>query len=74
MTTPAPARGGHHAPARTIETQGTFEDVVTTASPATRELAYCVRDLIVLVLPSVVEVPWPSQRVAGYGVGPKKMS
>lgn len=25
-------------------------------------------------MPSVVEVPWPRQRVIGYGVGPKKMS
>jgi hypothetical protein len=25
-------------------------------------------------MPNVVEVPWPRQRVIGYGVGPKKMS
>jgi hypothetical protein len=25
-------------------------------------------------MPDVVEVPWPRQRVIGYGVGPKKMS
>jgi hypothetical protein len=30
--------------------------------------------LIVDVYPDVVEVPWPKQRIVGYGVGPKKMS
>ena len=33
-----------------------------------------MRDLIAGVYPGVYEVPWPKQRVAGYGVGPKKMS
>ena len=30
--------------------------------------------LILSVMPVVVDVPWPRQRVIGYGVGPKKMS
>ena len=25
-------------------------------------------------MPEVVEVPWPKQKIIGYGVGPKKMS
>ncbi len=33
-----------------------------------------VRALIRSVMPDVVEVPWPRQRVVGYGVGPRKMS
>ncbi len=59
---------------RTIDTYGTFEDILTASSPHAQGLARRLRALIVDVLPDVVEVPWPSQRVAGYGVGPKKMS
>jgi len=33
-----------------------------------------LRDLIIHVHPDVVGVPWPKQGIAGYGVGPKKMS
>jgi len=39
-----------------------------------RDLATRTRALIFDVYPEVVEVPWPRQKVAGYGVGPKKMS
>ncbi len=42
--------------------------------PRVRDLAARARALIVDVYPEVVEVPWPRQNVAGYGVGPKKMS
>jgi hypothetical protein len=33
-----------------------------------------LRRLILEVYPEVVEVPWPKQKIIGYGVGPKKMS
>ena len=59
---------------RTVATYGTFEDILAESDPAVRELAHRVRSLIAEVFPGVVEVPWPTQRVAGYGVGPKKMS
>jgi hypothetical protein len=39
-----------------------------------RDLAAGTRALILSVMPDVVEVPWPRQRVIEYGVGPKKMS
>ena len=42
--------------------------------PRVRDLATRTRALIFDVYPEVVEVPWPRQKVAGYGVGPKKMS
>ena len=51
-----------------------FDEIVANVSPHVRQLAEQARSLIQAVYPSVVEVPWPKQRVIGYGVGPKKMS
>ena len=51
-----------------------FEEIVSSVSPHARKLAEEARELIRSVYPAVVEVPWPKQRVIGYGVGPKKMS
>ena len=51
-----------------------FDEIVAGVSPHARELARQARALIQAVYPAVVEVPWPNQRVIGYGVGPKKMS
>lgn len=51
-----------------------FDEIVSKVSPHARQLAERARSLIRAVYPAVVEVPWPKQRVIGYGVGPKKMS
>ena len=51
-----------------------FEEILDAANPPARELAREARSLIQSVYPAVVEVPWPKQRVIGYGVGPRKMS
>lgn len=51
-----------------------FEEIVSGVSSHARQLAERARELIRDVYPAVVEVPWPKQRVIGYGVGPKKMS
>lgn len=51
-----------------------FEEVLAAASPRVHALASSTRALIRDVLPGVVKVPWPRQRVVGYGVGPRKMS
>lgn len=51
-----------------------FNEILAACSPKVRDLALRVRELIVEVMPDVVEVPWPTQGIAGYGVGPKKMS
>ena len=51
-----------------------FEEILTKASPAVQELAKRTRALIKKIMPGVVELPWPKQKYAGYGVGPKKMS
>jgi len=54
--------------------QDGFEEILAKASPAVQELAKRTRALIKEIMPKVVEVPWPKQKYAGYGVGPKKMS
>lgn len=51
-----------------------FDEIVSGVSSQARQLAEQARALIQTVYPAVVEVPWPKQRVIGYGVGPKKMS
>lgn len=51
-----------------------FEEILASANPHARELARGARTLIEEVYPRVIEVPWPKQRVIGYGVGPKKMT
>lgn len=51
-----------------------FEEMITTASPEVAALAQQAKALILDVMPGVVEVVWASQNIAGYGVGPKKMS
>jgi hypothetical protein len=59
---------------KTVETHGTFDEAISEASAQVQEIARRLRELIVDVYPDVVEVPWPKQRIIGYGVGPKKMS
>jgi len=53
---------------------GGFEEIEAGFEPHVRDLAAQARALISEVYPEVVEVPWPRQKVVGYGVGPKKMS
>ncbi len=54
--------------------QNSFEDILREASTEIQELAKRTRVLIKKIMPDVVELPWPKQKNAGYGVGPKKMS
>jgi hypothetical protein len=58
----------------TIDTYGNFEQMLERSSPEVQEIARRLRALVVEVMPDVVEVPWPHQGTAGYGVGPKKNS
>jgi hypothetical protein len=59
---------------KTVDTHGSFEEALSGSSREVTEIAEQLRDLIIDVYPDVVEVPWPKQRIIGYGVGPKKMS
>jgi hypothetical protein len=57
------------------ETSGEgFNEILAACSPKIQALAVRTRELIREVYPTVVEVPWPRQRIAGYGVGPKKLT
>jgi hypothetical protein len=57
-----------------VDTHGSFEQALSGSSEQVQEIAERLRDLIVEVYSDVVEVPWPKQKIIGYGVGPKKMS
>ena len=59
---------------KSIETHGTFEEVIDGSNPEVQTIAKSLRQLIIEIYPEVIEVPWPKQGIAGYGVGPKKMS
>ena len=59
---------------KTVGGNGTFEDVVSEASPEIKEIAHAIRALLAEIKPGITEVPWGNQKIAGYGVGPKKMS
>ena len=59
---------------KTVSTHVTFEQVLSGSSNQVKEIAGRLRALIIDVYPEVVEVPWPKQRIIGYGVGLKKMS
>ena len=59
---------------KTVDTHGSFDDALSGSSSHVDEIARQLRDLIIEIYPEVVEVPWPKQRIVGYGVGPKKMS
>jgi hypothetical protein len=59
---------------KTINTHGTFEEALSGSSDLVTGISERLRVLIIELYPDVVEVPWPKQKIIGYGVGPKKMS
>ncbi|MCY3832840.1 MAG: DUF1801 domain-containing protein [Chloroflexi bacterium] len=59
---------------KTVGGNGSFEDVIAQAPPEIQSLARAARALLADVMPGITEVPWARQKIAGYGVGPKKMS
>ncbi len=59
---------------RSVETHGSFEAAISDSSAKVQAIARRLRQTIIAAYPDVVEVPWPKQRIIGYGVGPKKMS
>jgi hypothetical protein len=52
----------------------TFTEAMSASAEEIQQLAAAVRDLIFEVLPEAVEVVWPKQRSAGWGIGPKKFT
>ncbi len=59
---------------KTVGGNGSFDEVIANASPEVQALARAGRALLADVMPGITEVPWARQKIAGYGVGPKKMS
>jgi hypothetical protein len=59
---------------KTVDTYGTFEEAISRSSSRVADIARLLRELILEIDPDVVEVPWPTQQIIGYGVGPKKMT
>ena len=59
---------------KTVGENGSFEDVLRLSNAEVREIAHATRALLAEVMPNITEVPWVRQRIAGYGVGPRKMS
>ena len=55
-------------------TRGTFADVLAGATAALRPLCEHLRATIRELHPQCVEVVWPRQKIASFGVGPKKMT
>jgi hypothetical protein len=56
------------------QTHGSFEDVLRAAGPKLRPLCRALRNLIGSLDADFVEVVWPRQGIASFGVGPRKMS
>jgi len=58
----------------TTASDAPFEAILTDSAAEVRAVARQARALIAEVHPDAVEVVWPTQGSAGYGVGPRKMS
>ena len=59
---------------KTFENGACFDDILVNSTAKIQAIASALRDLIATVMPGVTEVVWQHQKIAGYGVGPKKMS
>ena len=57
-----------------VSIHGTFENVVSSARPSLRPVCEALRRIITGLHRDVVEVTWARQRIASFGIGPKKMS
>jgi len=53
---------------------GSFDEMIKGSDPRMQVLAKALRNLIEGIYPKTIEVVWPNLKMAGYGVGPKKMT
>lgn len=56
------------------ESHGKFEDILAIARPELRPVCESLRDQIASLHNGVIEVVWPKQKIASFGVGPKKLT
>jgi hypothetical protein len=54
--------------------QGTFSEAIDGFDPHIQAIAKALRSVIASIHGDFVEVAWPRQKIASYGIGPKKMS
>ncbi len=59
---------------KSVTEQGVFDDIIVGSDKNIKEISHALRGLLAEVMPDITEVPWGRQKIAGYGVGPKKMS
>jgi hypothetical protein len=55
-------------------TPGTFDEVIDGFDPEVQGIARALKSLIASIHGDFLEVVWPRQQIASYGIGPKKMS
>jgi hypothetical protein len=55
-------------------TSCTFEELMESVDPELRAIGMALREVITALHRDHVEIIWKNQRIASYGVGPKKMS
>jgi hypothetical protein len=55
-------------------TDAEFRGILDGRSQPVQAIALAARRLVIDVLPQAIEVVWPTQRSAGYGTGPRKMT
>jgi hypothetical protein len=58
----------------TNRTHGSFDDILGAAGPELRPLCRALRSLVASLDKDFVEVVWPRQEIASFGVGPRKMT
>ncbi len=66
------ARRGHSVADSTA--QGTFDEAIDGFDPEVQTIARALKSLIASIHCEFIEVAWPRQKIASYGIGPKKMS
>ena len=58
----------------TNPTHGRFADILVAAKPELRLISESLRGAIASLHRDFLEVVWPRQKIASFGVGPKKMT
>ena len=53
---------------------GTFKELIDSIDPTLRPICLRLRQIIAELHADCTEIVWMNQRIASYGVGPKKMS
>lgn len=56
------------------KTHGTFGDILAIATPQIRLVCESMRQQIASLHEDFVEIVWPRQRIASFGIGPRKMT